>query len=66
MAKGTTLNTVTGVVALSYLVVLPVAGYVGYVMLRELKQDMDELWAHFEGGEPPERPDSFVRRYLLK
>jgi flagellar motor component MotA len=66
MTKGSdTLNTVTGIVALSYLVVIPVAGYLGYKMLQEIKLDVDELWTHFEGEPPPER-QGYIRKYLLK
>jgi hypothetical protein len=63
--KGTTLSTVTGVVALSYLALIPVAGYLGYRMLYEMRLDVNELWTQFEGAEPPER-EGLIRKYLLK
>jgi hypothetical protein len=38
------LERVTGVVALSYLVLIPVAGVWGYNKLKQLDADIDTVW----------------------
>lgn len=43
LKKAINLNQIAGVVALSYLVLIPVALYIGYKMLQELDEDLRTL-----------------------
>jgi hypothetical protein len=42
------LANVTGVVAMSYLVLIPVAGYYGWRRFAAMEQDLTTLWDHLE------------------
>lgn len=48
------LECVTGVVALSYLVLIPVAGILGYQKIRAMQRDVERMWDthHFSDDMP--------------
>lgn len=48
-----TLERVTGVVALSYLILIPVTSIIAYQKLRELDRDLTTLW-DFVGIDEPQ------------
>jgi hypothetical protein len=54
MPKRVTLERVTGVVALSYLILIPGAALVAYQKVKDLESDLDQLWDKtMPAGEEP-------------
>lgn len=49
---------VAGIVALSYLVLIPAAGAVAYLKIRQIDQDTTTLWEH--SGLDPEKATPFL------